>query len=74
VEGDRVRVGNRRASVVVHARLTEGLKPGVVIVESIWPGADYEEGLPVNALIGADAAAPNGGAVFHDSAVWLRAA
>ena len=72
-EGDRVRMGNDLASVVVHARPFDGLQPGVVVVESIWPNAAFEEGLGINALVRADAAPPGGGAVFHDTSVWLRA-
>jgi anaerobic selenocysteine-containing dehydrogenase len=73
-EEGRVRVGNRQASIVVHARIFDGLQPGVVVIESIWPSDAFEEGLGVNALVAADAAPPNGGAVFHDTAVWVRAA
>jgi anaerobic selenocysteine-containing dehydrogenase len=73
-EGDRVRVGNRQASIVVHARLFDGLQPGVLVIESIWPNGAFEEGLGVNALTSADAGPPQGGAVFHDTAVWLRPA
>jgi hypothetical protein len=43
----------------------------VLVVESIWPNAAFEEGIGINALISAEAAPPNGGAVFHDTAVWL---
>ncbi|MCZ6764070.1 MAG: molybdopterin oxidoreductase family protein [Alphaproteobacteria bacterium] len=71
-DGDRVRVGNRRGDIVVHASCFADMQSGVVVIESIWPNSAYEEGLGVNALIGADAAPPLGGAVFHDSAVWLR--
>jgi len=73
-DGDRVRLGNRRGSVVVHAEIFDGLQPGVVIVESIWPNHSFEEGMGINTLIGADPGPPNGGAVFHDSAVWVRPA
>ncbi len=72
-EGDRVRLGNERGTVVLHARLREGQQRGVLVVESIWPNAAFEEGIGVNALISAEAAPPGGGAVFHDTAVWLRA-
>ena len=34
----------------------------------------FEEGIGVNTLISADAGRPNSGAVFHDTAVWLRRA
>jgi anaerobic selenocysteine-containing dehydrogenase len=70
--GDPVRLGNQRGSVLVHAALREGQQPGVVVVESIWPNAAFEEGIGINVLISAEAAPPNGGAVFHDTAVWLR--
>ena len=70
--GDRVRLGNGRGSVVLHAEVRDGQQPGVLVVESIWPNAAFEEGIGINALISAEAAPPNGGAVFHDTAVWLR--
>jgi anaerobic selenocysteine-containing dehydrogenase len=74
VDGDRVRVGNRQGSIVVHARPFDGLQPGVIVIESIWPNSAFEEGIGVNTLISADAGRPNSGAVFHDTAVWLRRA
>ena len=70
-EGDLVRLGNEQGSVVVHARLFDGLQRGVVIVESVWPNAAYEEGLGINVLVSADPGAPNGGGVFHDTAIWV---
>ncbi len=74
LEGSRVRLGNAQGEVIVHARLFEGLQPGVVIVESIWPHADFEGGIGINALTSDDPAPPLGGAVFHDTAVWVKAA
>ena len=70
-EDDRVRLGNRRASVVVHALPFDGVQPGVVVVEGIWPNHAFEEGMGINALVSAEPGPPNGGAVFHDTAVWL---
>ncbi|MEX0808762.1 MAG: molybdopterin oxidoreductase family protein [Dongiaceae bacterium] len=70
----RVRVGNQRGDIVVHARLFDGLQPGVVIIESVWPNDAFEGGIGVNALTSADAGPPRGGAVFHDTAVWIRPA
>ena len=61
-----------RGSVRLHAEVREGQQTGVLVVESIWPNAAFEEGVGINALISAEAAPPNGGAVFHDTAVWLR--
>jgi anaerobic selenocysteine-containing dehydrogenase len=73
-EGDRLRLGNRRGSIVLHAKVFDGLQPGVVVVESIWPNGAFEEGIGVNALTSADAGPPKGGAVFHDTAIWIRKA
>ncbi|MEX2009484.1 MAG: molybdopterin-dependent oxidoreductase, partial [Dongiaceae bacterium] len=73
-DGARVRLGNRLASIVVHARPFDGLQQGVLVVESIWPNGAFEEGIGVNALVSADPGPPKGGAVFHDTAVWLRPA
>jgi anaerobic selenocysteine-containing dehydrogenase len=73
-EGDLVRVGNRRGDVALHAKLFDGLRSGVVIAEGIWPNSDHIEGRGINVLISADPAPPNGGAVFHDTAVWVRRA
>lgn len=73
-EGDRVEIGNRRGEVVIHARLFDGVRRGVVIAEGIWPNAAHERGEGINVLTGADAAAPYGGAAFHDNKVWVRAA
>jgi anaerobic selenocysteine-containing dehydrogenase len=70
--GDPVRLGNRRGSVLVHAAIREGQQPGVVVVESIWPNEAFIEGVGLNVLISAEPAPPNGGAAFHDTAVWLR--
>jgi anaerobic selenocysteine-containing dehydrogenase len=70
-EGDRVRLGNGRGSVVLPVRRFDGLQPGVVVVESIWPNEAFEEGIGINVLVGADAVPPAGGAAFHDTAIWM---
>ncbi|HYZ64238.1 MAG TPA: molybdopterin-dependent oxidoreductase, partial [Acetobacteraceae bacterium] len=71
-DGGLVALGNAQGEVVVHVRLAEGLQPGVVVVESVWPNADFPEGMGINVLTSDSPAAPNGGAVFHDTSVWLR--
>jgi anaerobic selenocysteine-containing dehydrogenase len=73
-DGDRARLGNRRGSVVVNVRPFAGVQRGVVIVESVWPNAAFEEGIGINALTGADAGPPFGGAAFHDTAIWIKRA
>ena len=70
--GDVVRLGNTRGDLAIHVEIFEGVSPGVVIVESVWPNSAFEEGMGINLLTSADPAAPNGGAAFHDTAVWIR--
>ncbi|MBL8580617.1 MAG: molybdopterin oxidoreductase family protein [Rhizobiaceae bacterium] len=73
-DGSRVEVGNMRGELVLHARLFDGVLRGVVIAEGIWPNNAHERGEGINILVGADAAAPYGGAAFHDTKVWVRPA
>ncbi|AIB14962.1 dehydrogenase (plasmid) [Azospirillum argentinense] len=73
-EGDRVEAANGRGAVLLHARLFDGVRRGVVIAESIWPNAAHEGGRGINSLTGADPVAPFGGAAFHDSHVRVRKA
>ena len=73
IDGSRVRIGNDRGEVILHAKLAEGAQPGVVVAESIWPHADHEGGSGINALTSDEPALPDGGAVFHDTAIWVRA-
>ena len=73
-DGTTVEVGNQRGQVRLKARLENTARPGVVIVEGNWPSTAYLDGVGINVLIGADPVPPNGGAAFHDTAVWLRPA
>jgi anaerobic selenocysteine-containing dehydrogenase len=73
-EGHRIRIGNAKGSVVVHARASDGMQRRVVIVEGLWPNHAFEEGIGINLLTSADPGLPGGGAVFHDTSVWLRPA
>ncbi len=73
IDGARVRLGNARGSVVLHAKITDGMQPGVLVAESVWPSECFEEGIGINALTSDDPGPPLGGAVFHDTAVWIRA-
>jgi len=73
-DGDRVTLGNERGEVVAHARAQHGQQRGVVVLEGIWPNRHFENGVGVNALTSAEPGYPNGGAVFHDTAIWLRSA
>jgi anaerobic selenocysteine-containing dehydrogenase len=72
-EDGLVRLGNSRGEVKLRARPAETARPGVVIVEGNWPSGAYLDHVGINVLIGADPVPPNGGAAFHDTAIWLRA-
>jgi anaerobic selenocysteine-containing dehydrogenase len=67
-----VRIGNGRGQVVVHAAARSGQARGVVVVESIWPNRHFANGIGINALTSAEPGYPHGGAVFHDTAVWIK--
>jgi anaerobic selenocysteine-containing dehydrogenase len=71
-DGALVVIGNRRGQLALPAKIDQSGRPGVVIVEGIWPNDDFSGGLGVNQLIGDDPVPPNGGSAFHDTAVWLR--
>jgi anaerobic selenocysteine-containing dehydrogenase len=72
-DGALMRLGNARGEVVLHARYVPGQTPGTVVVESIWPGAAFAgQQHGINVLTSDEPALPAGGAVFHDTAVWMR--
>jgi len=73
-DGAKVRVGNRRGRVILHAKAFSGLCRGVVVSESVWPNAAFEDGRGINTLTGAEQVSPCGGAAFHDNRVWIEAA
>ena len=72
--GRSVRLGNSQGELTLDARVSDAVRPGVVVVEGIWPGDAFNGGRGINLLTSADVAAPCGGAVFHDTAVWVRLA
>jgi anaerobic selenocysteine-containing dehydrogenase len=67
-----VEIGNERGSVKLHLRVSEGLRRGVAVAEGIWPNGKHEGGAGINTLTSAEPAAPFGGAVFHDTKIWIR--
>jgi anaerobic selenocysteine-containing dehydrogenase len=73
-DGARLRLGNERGSVVVPAKAFDGIRRGVVVVEGIWPNHAFEEGVGINVLTSAEPGLPAGGAVFHDTSIWIRPA
>ncbi len=73
-EGDVVRLGNGQGSLRLHARLFDGVQPATLVVESQWPSAAFLDGAGINTLVSAAPGFPNGGAAYHDTAVWLQRA
>ena len=72
-DGAWMRLGNARGEVVLHARHVEGQAPGTIVVESIWPAEAFGGAADgINTLTSDEPALPAGGAVFHDTAVWIR--
>jgi anaerobic selenocysteine-containing dehydrogenase len=71
-DGSKVRLGNVRGEVILHAKISGGQQPGVLVAESIWPSEYFEGGIGINALTSDDPGPPWGGAVYHDTAVWMR--
>ena len=71
---DRVRLGNDRGQVIVRVEPRQGQQRGVVVVEGVWPNKHFDNGIGINALTSSDPGYPHGGAVFHDTAVWIRKA
>jgi anaerobic selenocysteine-containing dehydrogenase len=71
-DGDKVVLGNERGAVRLNARLYVGVRRGVLIAESVFPNATFEDGRGINTLTGADSIAPFGGAAFHDNKVWIK--
>ena len=68
------RVGNDRGVITLHASVVAGINLGPLIIESVWPNDAFPEGVGVNTLTSAEQAYPNGGAMSHDTAVWIRKA
>ena len=71
-EDGGVTLGNQLGEMNLHAKLFDGVQKGVVIAEGVWGLDAHKDGKGINQLVSAEAAAPAGGAVFHDTAVWVR--
>ncbi|MGA0562481.1 molybdopterin-containing oxidoreductase family protein [Ancylobacter sp. VNQ12] len=74
VTGDLLRIASARGEALLHARLFDGVRRGVVVAESIWPNRAHANGRGINSLTGADPVAPFGGAAFHDNRVRIERA
>ncbi|MEE9322825.1 MAG: molybdopterin-dependent oxidoreductase [Granulosicoccus sp.] len=73
-DGALVTISNAQGEVSLWVSSFDGLQSGTIVVESVWPNADFPGGLGINTLISAEPGKPNGGAVFHDTAVRVSVA
>jgi len=71
-EAAQIILGNRRGQVRVHAKGFDGVNRGVVIVEGLHPNHAFIDGKGINTLTSADVSAPNGGAPYHDTHIWIK--
>jgi anaerobic selenocysteine-containing dehydrogenase len=72
VQNEMIILGNKRGEIRIAAEIIPGIAQGTIVVEGIWPGSAFPEGKGINHLTSADTPAPSGGAVFHDTAVWVK--
>jgi len=70
--GDKVLLGNQLGEVLLECVAFDGVQPSTVVVESVWPNYKFERGVGINALVSSEPGKPDGGAVFHDTSVWVR--
>ncbi len=73
-DGQKITISSQCGSIIAHVKQYEGIQQGTVVMESIWPNSAFENELGVNTLISAEPGYPNGGAVFHDTAVSITTA
>ena len=71
-EDQLVVIGNNRGKVIIHVEEFDGMQEGVIIVEGVWPNEAFVGNNGINTLVGSDPVPPNGGAAFHDTAVWIK--
>jgi anaerobic selenocysteine-containing dehydrogenase len=71
-DDDPVWIGNQLGEIELSAKLFEGAQRNVVIAEGIWGFDAHKGGKGINQLVSAEVAAPSGGVIYHDSAVWVR--
>ena len=72
IDGDLIRIGSKLSSIVIHVNSFQGVQPNTIIIEGIWPNKSFIEGIGVNSLVSSEPGRPNGGAVYHDTSVWVR--
>ena len=65
-------LGNLQGQVELTAQISDRVQTGVLESRGIWPGTAFKDGMGINTLVSAKSPYPDGGAAFHDCAVWLK--
>ncbi|MBB6098844.1 anaerobic selenocysteine-containing dehydrogenase [Deinobacterium chartae] len=68
-DGDYATLTSRQGSVLRRVRLSEGVLPGVVVVEGTWWGLSAPDGRSINTLTSERLTDLGGGSTFHNTAV-----
>ncbi len=72
IDGEVIELTSKTGSILIKIIHHEGIPKGTVVVEGLWCGRDHIDGIGINVLISDQPAAPDGGAVFHDTAVCIK--
>lgn len=73
-DGDPVRVFNDRGECWLHARVTDGVRPGVAASPATWWASKFRGGSGINALTPSRPADLGGGATFYTNLVQVERA
>jgi anaerobic selenocysteine-containing dehydrogenase len=73
-DGQIVKAHNARGSVLLHAKLTDGVRPGVVVSPKGHWGRRSLDGRNVNQLTSDDLSDMGGGSSFHGTRVFVAPA
>jgi anaerobic selenocysteine-containing dehydrogenase len=73
-DGDPVRVFNDRGECRLHARVTDGVRPGVAASPATWWASKFDRGSGINALTPSRPADMGGGATFYTNLVQVERA
>ena len=71
-DGSPVSVGNRRGQVLLTARVTEDITPGVVLAPTIWWRKFSPDGRNVNQVTAQTEADMGAAGTFYDVRVWVK--
>jgi anaerobic selenocysteine-containing dehydrogenase len=71
-DGDLVRVHNDRGACLLHARVTDSVRPGVLASPATWWPSAFADGCGINQLTSDRAADMGGGATFYTNLVQVE--